>query len=172
MNGNVIFETDRLLVRQYVFENDAENFYLLNSDAEVMRYIRATKSKEDCDAFLRKIIESYKINPLMGRWRADEKATGKFVGSFAFIPVDGSTDNQLGYAFLKENWGKGYATELMMEGINHVFNKTTLTEVYGITEPGNIASQRVLQKVGFTLCKTYYEDARTLMSFILRRSTG
>ena len=72
MNNHVIFETDRLLVRQYVFATDADNFFLLNSDEEVMRYIRATKSKEDCDAFLRQIIESYKINPLIGhgsfRW--------------------------------------------------------------------------------------------------------
>jgi hypothetical protein len=35
-----------------------------------------------------------------------KKATGKFVGSFAIIPVEGSEDIQLGYAFLKENWGK------------------------------------------------------------------
>jgi RimJ/RimL family protein N-acetyltransferase len=46
-----IFETERLIVRQYVFETDAENFFLLNSDEDVMRYIRATKSREECDAF-------------------------------------------------------------------------------------------------------------------------
>ena len=55
MNSHIIFETERLIVRQYVFETDADNFYLLNSDEEVMRYIRATKSKEDCDVFLKKI---------------------------------------------------------------------------------------------------------------------
>ena len=43
--GKVIFDTERLVVRQYVFEADADNFYLLNGDDEVMRYIRATKSK-------------------------------------------------------------------------------------------------------------------------------
>ena len=166
----IIFETERLIVRQYDFDTDAENFYLLNSDEEVMRYIRATKSREECDAFLKKNIEAYKVNPLMGRWAANEKATGKFVGSFAFIPVEGTNDNQLGYAFLKENWGKGYATELMKEGIIHVFNKTDLNEVYGITESGNTASQKVLLKVGFTLDKTYYEDKRELLSFILRRN--
>ena len=50
----IIFETERLIVRQYDFGTDAENFFLLNSDEEVMRYIRATKSREECDAFLKK----------------------------------------------------------------------------------------------------------------------
>ena len=171
MSQHIIFETERLSVRQYVFEADAENFFLLNSDEEVMRYIRATKSKEDCDAFLKQNIESYKINPLMGRWGAYDRSTGKFVGSFAFIPVEETNDSQLGYAFLKENWGKGYATELMREGIKHVFNKTALNEVYGITESANIASQKVLLKVGFTFDKTYSKDSRELLSYILKRNT-
>ena len=82
--GTFIFDTERLVVRQYVFEADADNFYLLNGDEEVMRYIRATKSKEECDAFLKQIIQAYKINPLMGRWGAYERSSDKFVGSFAF----------------------------------------------------------------------------------------
>ena len=107
----------------------------------------------------------------MGRWGAYERSSGKFVGSFAFIPVEGTKDSQLGYAFLKENWGKGYATELMRTGIDHVFSKTSLNEIYGITESGNISSQKVLLKVGFTPDRTYYEDTREMHSFILRRNT-
>ena len=57
-NSRIIFETERLIVRQYVFEADAENFFLLNSDEEVMKYIRATKSREECDAFLEKNIDA------------------------------------------------------------------------------------------------------------------
>jgi len=168
-NPHIIFETDRLIVQQYEFEKDAENFFLLNGDEEVMKYIRATKAREDCDKFLRQNIESYKTNPLMGRWAAYEKATGKFVGSFAFIPVEGTENNQLGYAFLKEYWGRGFATELMKEGIKHVFEKTDLDEVYGITQTPNIASQKVLLKVGFKPYKTYKDDGTDVSSFILRR---
>ena len=48
---HIIFETERLIVRQYAFEIDTENFFLLNGDDDVMRYIRATKTKEECDVF-------------------------------------------------------------------------------------------------------------------------
>ena len=73
--GNVIFETERLIVQQYHFEKDADNFFALNGDEEIMRYIRGTKSREECDKFLRQNIESYKTNPLMGRWAVYEKSS-------------------------------------------------------------------------------------------------
>ena len=169
MSSHIIFETERLIVKQYVFETNADNFFALNGDEEIMRYIRGAKQREECDTFLLQNIESYKINPLMGRWAVYEKISGKFVGSFAFIPVEGTNNSQLGYALLKENWGKGYATELTKEGIRYVFSKTDLNEVYGITQAENEVSQKVLLKCGFKPDKTYKEDDRQICSFIIRR---
>ena len=105
----------------------------------------------------------------MGRWAVDEKSTGKFVGSFAFIPVEGTENSQLGYALLKDYWGKGFATELTKEGIKYVFAKTDLTEVYGITQEGNSESQKVLMKCGFSFCKTYKEEEKQIYSYIIKR---
>ena len=166
---HIIFETERLIVRQYEFETDTENFYLLNGDDDVMRYIRATKSKEECDVFLKKAIDSYKVNPLIGRWAADEKATGKFVGSFAIIPIEGSEDIQLGYAFLKENWGKGFASELTKAGLDYYFKNTNADHIYAIAEEGNIASHKVLLKNSFVPEGTKKEDDKELLKFIYRK---
>jgi len=167
--GPIIFDTERLIVRQYVFETDAENFFLLNSDDEVMRYIRATKSKEECNVFLKKIIETYKINPLIGRWAANEKTTGKFVGSFAIIPIEDSDDIQLGYAFLKENWGKGFASELTKAGLDYYFKNTTADHIYAIAEEANIASHNVLLKNGFVRDGIKKEQEKELLRFIFRK---
>ena len=169
MNNHVIFETERLLVRQYAFETDADNFFLLNSDEEVMRYIRATKSKEDCDAFLKQIIESYKINPLIGRWAAEEKAKEKFVGSFAIIPIEGTEDIQLGYAFLKDNWGKGFASELTKAGLDYYFKNTKADHIYAIAEQANIASHKVLFKNGFVNHGVKKEGDKELMQFVYKK---
>jgi len=170
MEGNIIFQTDRLIVRQYVFETDAENFFLINGDEEVMRYIRAPKSREECDEFLKQNIETYKTNPLMGRWAVHDKVSGRYVGSFAFIPVEGTEESQLGYALLREYWGKGFATELTKEGIKYVFSKTRLDEVYGITVAENTDSQKVLLKSGFTHHRNYKEDEKDMRSYIIKRT--
>lgn len=169
--GKIIFETARLIVRQYDAERDADNFFLLNSDRDVMRFIRKPKNREECDQFLREIIDGYIEDPLAGRWAVDDKSTGRFIGSFAFIPVEGTEDKQLGYALMKNEWGKGYATELMKKGNRHVFTKTELDKVYGITEVANTASQKVLLKTGFTLFLNYTEKGKQLRKFILKRST-
>lgn len=166
---HIIFETDRLIVRQYDLETDSENFFLLNSDEDVMRYIRATKSKEECYAFLKKIIEAYKINPLIGRWAAYEKATGIFVGSFAIIPIEDSDDIQLGYAFLKENWGKGFASELTKAGLDYYFKNTKADHIYAIAEQANTASHNVLLKNSFVPDGTKVEKDKELLKFIYRK---
>jgi len=165
----IIFQTERLIVRQYDFETDTENFFSLNGDDDVMRYIRATKTKEECDVFLKKAIAAYKINPLIGRWAADEKATGKFVGSFAIIPVEGSDDIQLGYALLKEYWGKGFASELTKSGLDYYFKNTNADHIYAIADSANIASHNVLLKNSFVPDGTKMEDDKELLKFIYRK---
>ena len=100
-----------------------------------------------------------------------------FVGSFAFIPIEGSADKsdpsipqdyrmQLGYALLKEHWGKGYATELTMVGLRYVFTKTTLSEIFAVTEIQNTPSQKVLLKAGFILDSHYKEGAKELFQYV------
>jgi len=168
-NSQIIFETDRLIVRQYVFETDADNFFLLNGDDEVMRYIRATKSKEECDKFLKQIIESYKVNPLLGRWAAEEKTTGKFIGSFAIIPIEGTKDIQLGYALLKANWGKGFASELTKDGLVYYFKNSNADHIYAIAEQGNTASHKVLLKNSFIHDGIRKEEEKELLKFIYRK---
>lgn len=167
--GKVIFETPRLTVRQYVFETDADNFFLLNSDEDVMKYIRATKSKDECDAFLKKIIEAYKINPLLGRWAAEERTSGKFIGSFAIIPIEGTKDIQLGYALLKENWGKGFASELTEAGLVYYFKNSNADHIYAIAEQANTASHKVLLKNSFTRDGIKKEEKKELLKFIYRK---
>ena len=169
MGHHHIFETERLIVRKYDFKIDTENFYSLNGDDDVMRYIRATKTKEECDVFLKKAIDAYKINPLVGRWAADEKATRKFIGSFAIIPIEGSEDIQLGYALLKENWGKGFASELTKAGLDYYFKNTNANHIYAIAEKDNIASHNVLLKNGFIHDGIKTEEGKELLKFIFQK---
>src|SRR5262245_20894951 len=168
---NVIFETERLLVRHYDYEIDSDNFFSLNGDDEIMRYIRSAKTRSDCDAFLKQVIETYKINPLIGRWAVDEKASGKFVGSFAIIPIENTNDIQLGYALLKVNWGKGFASELTKKALEYYFSNTNEDHIYAIAEKANIASHKVLFKNGFVSDGTRAEGQKTLLKFIYRRSS-
>lgn len=54
--------------------------------------------------------------------------------------------------FIKNEFrGKGFATEGSKTMVNFCFKKLKLRKVYADTDPHNLASQKVLKKVGFTL---------------------
>jgi [ribosomal protein S5]-alanine N-acetyltransferase len=163
-----VFRTERLLVRHYN-AMDNENFFLLNSNEDVMRYIRAAQTREQTDMFLREVIAYSESNPGMGRMAVEDRETCEFVGSFALIPVEGKKDMQLGYSFLPEHWGKGYATELAVHGLKHVFDHTKLEFIYAYTEKPNLPSQKVLLKSGFTQLGHKMEGEKELVEFIYYR---
>ncbi len=166
ISTNIIFETERLAIRQYTMD-DLDKIYSLNGDEEVMRYIRATQTLEQTKEFLAKIIEAYKEYPGRGRWYMYTKSDMEFVGSFAIIPVENSERWQLGYALLKKNWGKGYASEAVRAGKEYAFNKLGFSEIAAITYAENIASQKVLLKNGFYLNNTFFEAGHEMNLYIV-----
>lgn len=167
----LIFETERLIVRTFSHA-DTDDFFKINGDETVVRYIRKALTKEASDKFLNENILFYQQNPKLGRWAVDEKTTNKFVGSFALIPLpfeDERDKLQIGYALLPEEWGKGYATELTSAGILFYFYNHALDELHAITTPENIASQKVLLKCGFTENGNKKDGEEIVQRYILKR---
>jgi len=161
----IIFETKRLRVRQYT-ASDKDEFFSLSGDPEVMRYIRPVSTKEESDKFLKENIDYYKEFPSRGRWAVEEKENGTFVGSFAIINIPSKPGSlQMGYSLIPNSWGKGYATELTIAGLNYFFANEELPEVYGVTEIPNTASQKVLLKAGFKAAGTFMEEGKELLLF-------
>jgi len=151
--------------------NDAGDFFALNSDKEVMQYIRPPKTRKECDAFLAQNINFYNTHPHLGRWAAYERSTKEFIGSFAIIPIDEETNNiQIGYALMRSAWGKGFATELVQHGKIFFFKMHDADILYALTEEPNIASQKVLLKCGFAENGNLISGTKKLLKFYIRRN--
>jgi ribosomal-protein-alanine N-acetyltransferase len=167
--SQLIFETERLVVRRYR-EDEFENYFLLNGDEEVVRYIRKVQTRREALDYFGKILEDYEKQPGLGRWAVHQKDTGEFIGSFAIIPIPWDEEKiQLGFAFPKKNWGKGYATELSLKGLEYFWRTTALLEIYAVAESPNMASQKVLLKAGFNPFGTRMEGEKELQLFIIKR---
>jgi [ribosomal protein S5]-alanine N-acetyltransferase len=145
----ILFESERLIVRQ-LEEGDLENFYRLNSDAEVMRYIRKPRTWEECVALIKETIEAHKQTPWLGRHVIIEKSTGHYIGTYSLMQLENTEDYHLGYAFFKEYQGRGFATEITKASIPFVLRSIPKNYIKAITIPENIPSQNVLLKAGFT----------------------
>lgn len=163
------FETERLIVRQFTLE-DADDLFLFNSSEPVMRYIRPTKNREESDAFLEENLNLYLDGFPYGRMFVAEKSTGKFVGTFSILYLDGDADYHIGYALMQEYWGKGYASELVKIGTIKFFERTNHEALFAITQPINKASEAVLLKNRFSLKRPFELNNETLNLFFLTRS--
>jgi len=165
----MIFETERLIVRQFT-EEDKENIFMLVGNETVMQYIRPVNTREESDQFLLENMAAYAKNPHGGRWAVTEKANGLFAGSFAIIPIPSQPEKiQLGYSLLPENWGRGFATELTKCGLEYFMHNYSLPEIYGVTEIPNTASQKVLLKAGFQPAGTMLEGEKELLMYVVKR---
>ena len=155
----VFLETQRLTLRRFA-EDDADNLFALDSDPEVMRYLTggAPTPRDVIERdILPRFLRSYEPYAGFGYWAAAEKATGAFLGWFSFLPPEGSGPDvvELGYRLRRVAWGKGYATEGSRALIHRGFAEQDVRRVFATTYQDNLASRRVMEKLGMTLVRTF-----------------
>ena len=142
-----ILETDRLILRE-LNSSDAEDFYRLNINPNVIKYTgnSAFQSVEEAKEFLENY-NDYKLNGY-GRWAVITKEKNEFIGwcGLKFGEMENETD--IGFRFFEEVWNKGYATESAKACLNYGFEKLKLKRIIGRAMKENMGSIRVLEKIG------------------------
>lgn len=130
------------------------DFYTIDSDPEVMKYYRqgASPDPEISIKNIQSYIDYANRHPGLGAYAVHLKATNEFVGIGVVIHMDKNPDHkdyEIGYRLNRNHWGKGYATEIAHALVDYCYQHLKLAEVYGTTNPENLVSQKVLEKVGF-----------------------
>lgn len=74
---------------------------------------------------------------------------GKPIGMCGLFRRDALPEPDLGFAFLPDYWGAGYAREAAAAVLGHARSVVGLPRVLAITSPDNHASGRLLEHVGF-----------------------
>ncbi|MBD1843565.1 GNAT family N-acetyltransferase [Cyanobacteria bacterium FACHB-63] len=151
-------ETEHLWLRQFRYE-DLDRMAEIFGDPEVMRFIASgTKTRSELEAAFPAMLERWKCQEF-GMWAVIEKASQTLLGRCGLIYLDGTPEVELGYALDKAYWNRGMATEASIACLRFGFEKMGLERIVAIAQPANIASQRVMQKVGMTFEKNahYYK---------------
>ena len=113
------------------------------------RYLGGVKSPTEADAlFQSRILEYYDASPGFGIWLTVEKATGARLGFHLLNNIQGESIIQIGYTLTKDAWGRGFATEVASAVLRYGFVDLGLPSIAGMASLGNVASQRVLEKIG------------------------
>ncbi len=78
-----------------------------------------------------------------------ERASDLVVGGIGFFGPPRGGEVEIGYGIVPSRQGRGYATEALRTMIAMAWADARVTVVVAGTDPGNVASQRVLEKAGF-----------------------
>ena len=142
-------ETERLIAKPFS-ENDLDMIYRLYSDEEMLRYTpHDTMNMEEAKDYLAKILSDWEKTPLTDlEFLLISKESGEKAGRCG-IHVDSETDSaMIGLYLLKKEWNCGYATEIMNAMMDHCFDVLGVHRVYGLCNPENAGSRRVMEKIG------------------------
>jgi RimJ/RimL family protein N-acetyltransferase len=150
-------ETERTFLRKLSVE-DARDFYGLNLDQEVLKYTgdKPFENIKTAKDFLINYdqYERYRV----GRLAVIEKKTSKFIG-WCGLKYNSDTDEyNIGFRFFKQYWNKGFATETAKKCLNYGFNDLKIQRIIGRAMKENIASIKVLEKMGMTFKDTFAFD--------------
>lgn len=144
-------ETERLLIRRFTVE-DAEAYWPLVSTPEVLRYV-AEPALTSVGA-VRALLETRPLHDYRlygyGRMACIDKETGRLIGFSGLKYLDDMSETDIGYRFVPEAWGKGYATESTTAIMARQPTEFGLRRIIGLVESENEASVRVLAKLGLT----------------------
>ena len=144
-----ILETKRLYLKPFT-DNDFELLYKIRSSAEVMKYISSgVRTSEQVNQELSEEI-AHQQKYGYSKWACFDKVSNEFVGRAGFSMMDNG-QVEVGYGFLPEYWGKGYATESLNALLKWGLANIDSPEIIAFTSSENLASKRVIEKCGMKL---------------------
>lgn len=161
MPPHLLGPTTPRLFHRAITPEDAPAFFALNSHPDVMRYTGEPplESVEQARAGL-EAYPDFKLHGF-GRWgcflREDDPTTGAqagdligFCGLKQLTAPDEPDAVDVGFRFLPEHWGRGYATEAARASIAFGFETLGLNKIIALVLPENTASVRVIEKLGMS----------------------
>jgi [ribosomal protein S5]-alanine N-acetyltransferase len=146
-----VLETERLLLRK-ITPDDLEDMYSYCSNDDVAKYVTWSthRSFADTKGFVDFVLNQYE-NGLIAPWGMEYKETGRLVGTIDFVSWQPHHRTaEIGYVISPEYWGKGLTPEASRELIRFGFEKMDLVRIQARCFVENIASQRVMEKVGMS----------------------
>lgn len=145
MSGPFIqLETARLYITSYQ-DQDFEHSLRLYSDEKILQYFDHGKSRSSWEVFA--MIEGLKGKPF-GLFSVFRKEDGEFLGHIDVAPTENDNEVEIGFIFASSAQGKGYCSEAMRAFFVQFVGSWQIQRVIATVHPENIASQKVLQKMG------------------------
>lgn len=151
--GPTGLRTGRLLLRQWAAK-DRDAFAEMSADPEVMRHMfPGPLSRAESDALADRLAAQIEERGY-GCWAVEVPGVAPFVGfvglSMPRYEAHFTPCVELAWRIARPHWRRGYATEAAAAAMAFGFGPLGLEEIVALTVPANVASRRVMEKLGMT----------------------
>jgi ribosomal-protein-alanine N-acetyltransferase len=125
----------------------------------VVRYLpEGVWTLEETRKALRRVTDRYKqgssVREAKYTLAVVQKSTEKVIGWCGLGPMDfDQTEVEIYYGLARDLWGRGIATEAAKALLHYGFQSFGVEKIVAIVKPENIASQRVIEKLGLSYKK-------------------
>ncbi len=142
--------TPRLILRPWRTE-DLTPFAAMNADPEVRRYFGTTLTREQSDASVQRFQDHVHANGF-GFWAIEVVGGPPFIGftglKHVTFPAPFTPTIEIGWRLDRAHWGQGYATEAATAALHAGFTQFRLPEIVAFAASANLASRRVMERIG------------------------
>jgi ribosomal-protein-alanine N-acetyltransferase len=116
-----------------------------------MAHFPAVLTREQSDALAARIESGFERDGF-GLWAVEARNVASFIG-FVGLAIPRFVAHftpcvEIGWRIAASHWNHGYATEAARTVLQFAFDTVQLPEVVSFTVPGNLASRRVMEKIG------------------------
>jgi len=142
----IVIETERCFISE-IFEGDFDALATLYADPEVRRFLGGTRKGSDFQAQFVSLVEP--TSGLALGVRLSE--TDMLVGLVTLMPHHDQTEVEISYQFSPRVWGAGIARKAVSATLTFAFKELDLPRIIAETQSVNVASCRLLERLGMTL---------------------
>jgi RimJ/RimL family protein N-acetyltransferase len=143
---DVQIETNRLLLR-VPRASDFDGYAEMMADEQASRHIGGPLQRAEA---WRKFLQ------MPGAWLVQgfamfsvvDKASGEWLGNLGPWHPEGWPGTEVGWAFRRSAWGRGYATEAAVAAVDWAFDHLGWHDVIHSIDPANLPSQALAQRLG------------------------
>jgi len=162
-------ETERLLLRMFE-ARDLDSAFRLFNDDDVQKYLSPEnkRTRKRLKITLEKLRLRWEERGF-GIWCVCEKPSKKMIGYCGFQYLDKTRNIEIVFAYLKEYWNKGFATETAKACFRFGFEKLEVEKIYAVIHPQNTPSRRVLKKIGMSFDRTGEHYRMNLRTYTIAR---
>ena len=158
---SMIIQTPRLMLREWK-EEDVEPYLETCNTEAVMAHLGGVRARSEVRQEVADLISQQRDYGFT-LWVLEEKSSGAFVGFCGLDQLDYLDEGgpsydpnctvkgelELGFRLREDFWERGLATEASAAALLIAFEKLRARRVVSRTERENVASRRVLEKLGF-----------------------